>query len=273
MASASSCPSGGQHTGHATIRPGLHQLCSQLFHLGKLVAVVTEVSEPGPQQRAPAGRSRLDLTHQRRLGVVPPTIRSAHGSSLLAPPRFAASALAVLSTYYFRTERISILPFFCRALNPAFWFILPRFPFYKTPVAAKSCSPGLIPAAAFVVFSDQTSAFELLCNAVLVYTEGAMRSHRFSGFRSHWPCIPADADNIGHLQVIIAVTKADGIRQRAAQMIWNGLDSGALIKFAVDELTIHKAIGQAVQLAFAGRTRTGRYRAALPRQGRSRGRQ
>ncbi len=56
-------------------------------------------------------------------------------------------------------------------------------------------------------------------------------------------------DNIGHLQVIIAVTKADGIRQRAAQMITDGLDSGALIKFAVDELTIHKAIGQTVQFA------------------------
>ena len=34
-------------------------------------------------------------------------------------------------------------------------------------------------------------------------------------------------------------------------MITDGLDSGALIKFAVDELTIHKAIGQTVQLAFA----------------------
>ena len=35
-------------------------------------------------------------------------------------------------------------------------------------------------------------------------------------------------------------------------MVTDCLDAGALIKFAVDELTIHKAIGQgAVQLVFA----------------------
>ena len=62
-------PFRGQHTGHDTIRPSLHQLCGQLFHLGKLVAVVTEISEPGPQQSAhrQAGL-RLDLTHQRKAG-------------------------------------------------------------------------------------------------------------------------------------------------------------------------------------------------------------
>ena len=99
-------------------------------------------------------------------------------------------------------------------------------------------------------FSDQTQRLELLCNAVLVYRGSNAVAPLFQVFgaigHAH-----TDADNIGHLQVIIAVTKADGICQRAAQMVTDCLDAGALIKFAVDELTIHKAIGQAVQLAFA----------------------
>ena len=62
-------PLRGQHTGHNAVRTRLHQRGGGLGHLGKLIAVVAEITEPGPQQGAhrQAGLG-LDLPHQRKAG-------------------------------------------------------------------------------------------------------------------------------------------------------------------------------------------------------------
>ena len=62
-------PLRGQHTGHNAVRTRLHQRCGGLGHLGKLIAVVAEIAEPGPQQgtHRQAGLG-LDLPHQRKAG-------------------------------------------------------------------------------------------------------------------------------------------------------------------------------------------------------------
>ena len=62
-------PLRGQHTGHNAVRTRLHQLSGGLGHLGKLIAVVAEITEPGPQQgtHRQAGLG-LDLPHQRKAG-------------------------------------------------------------------------------------------------------------------------------------------------------------------------------------------------------------
>ena len=68
-ASASSSPSGSSTPVHNAVRTRLNQLSGGLGHLGKLIAVVAEITESGPQQGAhrQAGLG-LDLPHQRKAG-------------------------------------------------------------------------------------------------------------------------------------------------------------------------------------------------------------
>ena len=53
------------------------------------------------------------------------------------------------------------------------------------------------------------------------------------------------------MQVIVAVAKADAVLQGHVQIVADCLDAAPLIKFAVDELAIHIAAVQTVQLALA----------------------
>ena len=59
----------GEHAGDDAVRPGFHQRCGRLLHLGQLVAVVAEITKAGTQQ-CPHRQSGLgfDLPQQGKAG-------------------------------------------------------------------------------------------------------------------------------------------------------------------------------------------------------------
>ena len=87
------------------------------------------------------------------------------------------------------------------------------------------------------LLSDQAQSFEFPCHAVLRHSRADAVAELFQVVRAIGHA-DADAYHIGHLQVIVAVAKADGIGQRTPQLIADGLDAGALVELTVDELPV-----------------------------------
>ena len=87
------------------------------------------------------------------------------------------------------------------------------------------------------LLSDQAQSFELSCHAVLRHSRADAVAELFQVVRAIGHA-DADAYHISHLQVIVAVAKADGIGQRTPQLITDSLDAGALVELAVDELPV-----------------------------------